>query len=373
MNMYSKLIKNCRYAVSTISGEPLYCDTYILVERDENILWHESLFLCEMSQTEAINTVRSYASDLLSFAKMANVHGGWNAINKRIMSGYLHGELFQNRKYLKSTMNRHVETLKRYYRWLTQKGYITALPDFCWNFNHLYGKKPLQTKSNGSNLISHYIDPDTFLTILSGNFCKNKFIQKRNEILLRLGYECGLRASEVLFLDSQELENKIAHSKNKNNGLWATTSIKILGKGSVNREIYIPPSLGELIQNYILFYRSKLKNKNGPLISTASGNQIKDLAFASKVFSQAYRKSGLLREHRQGYHRLRKSFATNLVNQCYQNGKDPWVEVPRRLGHKNLETTKIYIQFEALMHKRSAILSSLAMSDEKYRSIQKLN
>lgn len=369
--MYKQIIKNCAYAASTIDGRPLHCDVYVLVGSNENLLWHESLFLCEISQTEAINTVRSYASDLLSFVKMADVYGGWKAINKRIMNGYLHGELFQTRGYLRSTLSRHVETLKRFYNWLTKKGYIVVTPDFSWEFNHLYGKKYLQNKQNNSSLISHYIDPESFSIFLAGTFSKNKFIQRRNEIILRLGYECGLRASEVLLIDLQTIESKITCAKSNNDNLWAAASINLIGKGGICRDIYIPPSLCELIYNFIKSYRCKLKNKDGPLISTTRGDQIRDPAFACKIFSYAYRQSDLIRTHRQGYHRLRKSFATNLVDQCYRNGKDPWVEVPRRLGHKNLETTKIYIQFEALIHKRSEILSSLAMTHEKYRSIQK--
>lgn len=368
--MYKQLIRDCEYATSAVDGRPLRCDVYVLVGYNERLLFHESLFLCDVSRTDAINTARSYASDLISFARMAHAHGGWSAVNQKIMSGYLHGDLLQNRGFLKSTMTRHIETIKRFYGWLGRKGYVLSGPDFIWDLAFHCRAKLGCGKSSDTNTNSLYLSKSDFLALLSGTFSKNKFIQRRNEIVLRLGYECGLRACEVLGIDSKDLKNRIVLARQKNNGLWAATQIKILGKGSVHRDIYIPPLLCEMIVGFVVEQRSTLRRGEGPLISSCNGDKIENQKFASSVFSDAYRKSGLVRSHRQGYHRLRKSFATNLVDNCYRDGKDPWVEVPRRMGHKNAVTTRSYIQFEALMNGRSEVLSSLAMSDEKYRPIQ---
>jgi site-specific recombinase XerD len=189
-------------------------------------------------------------------------------------------------------------------------------------------------------------------------------------ITLRLGYDCGVRASEVLNIDLVTVKKSILHSKENNGGLWATSRIEIIGKGDSKRELLLPPDLCEQVMDYINKFRMKLNNDTGSLICSTSGDQIKDQKFASTVFSKAFKTAGLTRTNRQGYHRLRKSYGTNLVQDCYDNNTDPWVEVPRRLGHRSFQTTLRYIQFDALRNNRSRVLSELAMTSDKYKAIQ---
>lgn len=126
--------------------------------------------------------------------------------------------------------------------------------------------------------------------------------------------------------------------------------------------------------DYLTKFRDKLNYGEGSLFCSTNGKNITDPKFASQVFSKAFCAAKLTRTNRQGFHRLRKSFGTNLVQDCYDNHTDPWVEVPRRLGHQDFQTTLRYIQFDALRHNRSRVLSELAMASEKYKSIHvKLN
>lgn len=366
------LVKNCRYATSPISGQPCFTDVYVLLNEDGQMLWHENLFLAEMSISCSLNTIRSLANDLLSFVKMAYPLGGWSKITKSQMLGYLHAELFQRRQYRKSSMMRHVDSLKKFYFWLEKKGYIDILPDFDWAYSHLYSRS---SSDKTAYLLRHhsfhslYIDREVYLKLLSSVSSQNAFIKARDRIVLQFGYECGIRAEEALDLNVMQVRAAINYSKKMNNGLWATSIVTISGKGARKRELLLPPELSEKVMDYLTNFRDKLNNGEGALFCSMNGKNITDPKFASRVFCSAFRKAKLTRTNRQGFHRLRKSFGTNLVQDCYDNHTDPWVEVPRRLGHQNFQTTLQYIQFDALRHNRSRVLSELAMASEKYKSI----
>lgn len=332
------------------------------------------MFLSETATKQSINSIRSYASDLAAFAEMAKAFGGWQNVNQRIMTGYIHGDLFQKKKLSKSSISRQIETLKKFYLWVYDKGFINLPKNFDWSYRHLFDYKfgdkgAFSREQHSFNAL--YLSGDDFDTILAGVFSPDTFTQIRNEITLQLGYECGLRAHEVLKLESDSILKSICAAREKNLGLWATAKLTVIGKGAVRREIYLPPALAETIHGYIVNFRNLKDHLCSHLICTRNGSEIQDVKFASNIFSQAFEKSGLAREHRQGYHRLRKSFGTNLVNECYAHGRDPWVEVPRRLGHKSINTTMKYIQFDALLNHRSSILSEIAMRDEKYLAIHK--
>jgi len=359
------LVKSCKYASSPFTNESRYLDVYILLKEDKQILWHESLFLCDMAQRYTLNTIKGYANDLLSFCIMSQAFGGWKGIRVSDMTGYIHAELFQKRKYSLATIMRHVETLKKFYTWLEQKGYLIVAPDFNWSYRHLFIKsytEYLSSSHRHSSLLSLYITHETFKKILAGVQPKSRFIKIRNQLALKLGYLCGTRASEVLTLTTSHVYHAILEAKDKNNGIWAATAIKLVGKGGTERHLYFPPSLCESVAYYIRNLRFKLPQKSDALLCTRTGTSIKDTKFASTVFFSACREANVATVGSQGYHRLRKSYGTNLVNECYESGDNPWVEIPRRLGHKSLHTTLMYIQFDALLNNRSNVLTDLKLA-----------
>ncbi len=372
--MRKVLITNCLMTTSPISGAPVYCSVYILIDNAGQMLWHENLFLANLSTRGVLNTSRSHAADLLSFTKMAQPLGGWRSITPAQMNGYIRGELVQRRQYAPATLARHINTIKAFFQWLNIKGYLLDLPDFDWAYKHLYrNDQPNKTAylQSHHSLHSLFLDQNAFELVLAGVRSKDRFLQLRDEIVLKLGYECGLRAHEVLNLDTTEVRKSISQARERNSGLWATTRIKLLGKGSKTREIYVGPKLSETIANYIQTYRTKQKHWEGSLICKKNGLPITDVKHASTVFNKACRVSKIPRHQHQGYQRLRKCFATNLVQECWDAGRDPWVEVPRRLGHRDIETTKKYVQFEALLNSRSKVLSELRMLDRRFNAIQR--
>ncbi|WP_212631971.1 tyrosine-type recombinase/integrase [Pseudomonas sp. KB-10] len=366
------LVRGCVYAVNPLNGKPLHCDTYIIQDRDAKYYWHENLFLCEVAKCKSLNTVRSYASDLVMFCEMSNPLGGWQNITSTIMRGYINGAMFSTRRYSEKTLARHLTTIKQFYSWLYEKGYLDAPTNLDFSYKDIFitDRSADQAYAIAQHTFNaSYISHLKFKKILTGIQSRSAFIVSRNEIILRLGFETGTRASEVLQLDYPLVRKAINRSRDENNGLWAATTVPLIGKGNVRRDLIIPPNLCETIMRYINTYRSKISSK-GPIFCTRAGKGIKDTKFASSIFTTACKKALIMRSCHQGYHALRKSFGTHLVDECYKHGRDPWVEVPRRLGHKNVDTTLKYIHFDALLNKRSKILSELNMRRQKFRGLQ---
>lgn len=371
--MNKTLVRNCRYATNPITGTALFCDVYVLLDESGQMLVHENMFLADIAQYSALETVRATANDLLSFSRMAKPIGGWRSISQQTITGYLHGELFSNRRYNRTTMQRHIASLKRFFEWINEKGYADSPREFDWSYRHLYAKDQPDTVSYDSSQHSFnslYIEKGLFVNrILPGVIARDPFIRRRDQIVLRLGYECGTRAREVLSLDTEMVRRAIAEAREANNGLWGVATVRVKGKGAKNRDLLLPPDLCEFIWDYLVRYRVRINGGRGRLICKKDGSILKDPKHASTVFQSAYRSAGLIRHQKQGYHRLRKSFGTNLCQECNDTGKDPWVLLPRRLGHKNIATTRLYIQFDALCNNRSSVLEDLRMMDHRFRAI----
>lgn len=369
MNVKKILVRNCVFAINPLTDTPLHRSTYQIENLDGQFLWHENLFLCHLTKVNSLNTIRSYASDLVQFSKMNLPLGGWRKVTNSIMRGYIKGAMFSTKNYSIQTLTRHVSTIKSFYDWLYKQGYTSARQAIDFDCKSLYPEETSNDqayKLSQHTFNSRYIGNNEFEKILSGIKSKDSFIIERNEIALSLGFLTGTRASEVLSLEYPEVRKAIQEAKEKNSGTWATTVISIVGKGGAKRNLHIPPALCEKIFRYIKRHRCKLST-GGPLLCSSRGHPLKDKKFASNVFADACRGALIARTSHQGYHALRKSFGTHLVSNCYEHGRDPWVEVPRRLGHKNIETTLGYIHFEALLHNRSKVLSELNMRDRKFR------
>jgi len=183
-------------------------------------------------------------------------------------------------------------------------------------------------------------------------------------LILELGYRLGLRTAEVTDprnLNTMQLRKSIAKSS-----FGSAIPIGIYGKGNKYREVVIPPSLLEKFDHFIIGRRKKLVD--GPLICTKNGSPLGP-GFASKVFAKCRTEIGDKAWAHRSFHALRKSFATNLVGWCYNKGLDPWVLVPDRLGHDSVETTKIYIFFDAVLNSRHDVIKRLSLEGVRFKKI----
>ena len=144
----------------------------------------------------------------------------------------------------------------------------------------------------------------------------------RNKAMLELMYGCGLRVSECINLEINDID--------KTNCI-----IRICGKGNKEREIPI----GE----YALYYLEEYIDKRELLLKKESCNKLFLNNHGKGMTRQGFFKTlkKLLKEKNINIevspHTLRPSFATHLINR----GAD-LRSIQEMLGHSDISTTKIY-------------------------------
>jgi integrase/recombinase XerD len=152
----------------------------------------------------------------------------------------------------------------------------------------------------------------------------------RDRALLELLYACGLRISEALQLDMEDLSPSDA-------------SVRVIGKGDRERVLPVGDAALDALRRYLDDVRPRWLGaalargrvtRGGPLFLTARGTRLSRMA-AWRSLRRAALGAGL-RGHVTP-HTLRHSFATHLL----EGGADLRV-VQELLGHASITTTQLY-------------------------------
>jgi site-specific recombinase XerD len=140
----------------------------------------------------------------------------------------------------------------------------------------------------------------------------------KHKLLLLIGYEAGLRVSEIETLEWQDIlfsEHKI-HIKN--------------AKGKKDRMVMLPYSIVSSLELY-----KKLYESNKYVFEGQCAGEPYSVGSAQSVMRQALKKSGL--SNKATVHTLYHSFATQIL----ENGTD-FRYIQKFLGHASNKTTTIY-------------------------------
>ena len=144
----------------------------------------------------------------------------------------------------------------------------------------------------------------------------------RNKAMLELMYGCGLRVSELISIEINDIDT-------------TNCLIRITGKGSKDREIPV----GE----YALYYLDKYLKIREQLLKGKTCNKLFLNNHGQGMTRQGFFKNLKILLKEKGLnpdispHTLRHSFATHLINQ----GAD-LRSIQEMLGHSDISTTKIY-------------------------------
>jgi site-specific recombinase XerD len=145
----------------------------------------------------------------------------------------------------------------------------------------------------------------------------------RDKAMLAVFYGCGLRRSEGISLDAEDilLDRNLVHVR----------------KGKNYTERYVPFSgaVREDLKNYIEYARpSMIQGTTKALFLTLQGNRVHGGTMIKRLH-QLQEKAGITKE--AGLHSLRHSIATHLL----QSGME-LEKIKQFLGHTSLESTQIY-------------------------------
>jgi site-specific recombinase XerD len=142
----------------------------------------------------------------------------------------------------------------------------------------------------------------------------------RDIIIFYLGIKCGLRKSEIINLDWEDID-------------FNNSEIKIIGsKGGNDRIVYFNDVLKKILQEY----KQKTGSNSDAIVRGKNGNRLCSNSLQNAI-RRLYSESGL---YRSGLtiHSLRHTYAETLRKQGFD-----FSVIQALLGHKSLETTAKYL------------------------------
>ncbi|MDD4899706.1 MAG: tyrosine recombinase XerC [Candidatus Omnitrophica bacterium] len=205
------------------------------------------------------------------------------------------------------TLGRKLSTLRSFFRFLTREGLLKNNPILSLSSPKLDKHLPqFLTEEEVTRLIESVIPKN-----------EKDELGLRNKAILETFYSTGMRISEVVGLNIEDID-------------FVSDTIKVLGKGKKERLVPVGDHAVKAIQAYL----EKRKKESRVLFLNKSGSRITDRGVRG-VLVKYLRAAGI--KDGVSPHTLRHSFATHLLN----HGAD-LRSVQELLGHANLSTTQIY-------------------------------
>ena len=263
-------------------------------------------------------TLRAYRADLLDFAASRGAAAEWDA-SADVAIRYL-GMLGSPRRGRRTalrptTLRRRAASLRGFYRFCFSEGRIGM--DLAAHFD-----LPRQPR-----LLPEVLTVEEVEGLLSTRTADTP-VGLRDRALLELLYACGLRISEAVGLDRDDLSLE--------EGL-----ARVVGKGDRERQVPVGEVALSWLQRYIdevrpawLALGPEPRAHGGPLFLSIRGDRL-DRRRAWEMLVATARSAGL--QAGVSPHTLRHSFATHLL----EGGADLRI-VQELLGHANISTTQLY-------------------------------
>lgn len=264
-------------------------------------LWVEFFEDLEHVRGRSFNTVMAYRRDLELWAE-------YRLKNQSVAGFY---EFMKKAKLSQRSQARVISSLRTYFKFLQSRGQKAA---------ELRELRPPKVKTK----LPKTITPQDFEKLMVASEVENPHRTARNRLCLLFLYGLGCRVSEMIEIDTTDVN---ATER------W----VKVLGKGSKERLIPLSEVLFEALQNYLTKHREViLKEKSATLIVNDKGHR------ASRVdiwrwLAAWSKKAGF--EETIHPHQFRHGCATALL----ESGAD-LRSIQVLLGHSSLQTTQIYTQ-----------------------------
>jgi integrase/recombinase XerC len=208
------------------------------------------------------------------------------------------------------TVNRKLSSLKTFSRYLIREGIISVNP-----LNKVL--KPKMSKR-----IPAFVDESKLNDFLDTYEFGDDFQGIRNQLIIELLYQTGMRRSELIGLKTSSVN-------------FVESQIKVLGKRNKERLIPVNNDLHKRLKEFMILREKTFPGHlNDSLLLTAKGQVI----YPKMVYRII---TGFLNQvttlDKKSPHVLRHSFATHLLNR----GAD-LNAIKELLGHANLSATQVY-------------------------------
>lgn len=270
-------------------------------------------------------TVASYQEDIDLFCEFIFKEGVlMEDVDVICIRNFLTEEL--NRGVSKRSCKRRVCSLKHFYRYMFNVGYIQDNPFL------LISSPKIETK------YPHGLYKEQINELFKRNEERTDALKDRDQAILYLLYFCGIRAAELVGLNIQSVSMR-------------ERTIRVLGKGNKERIVpfsvecqkmlkrYIDKDRNVLLMRYLENQRKKPKEQReddllSPLFFNAKGDRLTTRGLEYILDSIEEKTGTFVGLHP---HILRHSFATHLL----ENGADLRV-IQELLGHESINATQVY-------------------------------
>jgi integrase/recombinase XerC len=267
----------------------------------------------EVERQASPHTVRNYLGDLRQFLDFATDHCGMELCSPtQIDTATIRAFLYRlhQRGISRTTMARKLASVRSFFTFLERHHDLNPNP-----------ARPLQSpKSRRPLPVVPSIDQ--LFALLDTPETPPSPHQTRDQAILELLYATGIRVSELVALDLQDID------------LHATT-LRIQGKGKRERQAFFGPTAAAGLTAYLAMRHAyKPSSDNSALFLNHRGGRLSTRGVHLLVKKHS-RRVGL--SPRTSPHTLRHAFATHLLD----NGAD-LRSIQELLGHQRLSTTQRY-------------------------------
>lgn len=253
----------------------------------------------------------AYESDLkraaLFFSKKNETE--WNNIQEPQLREFLISE--RNRKQSARSLHRLLSVFRSFFDYLIREQVLNKNPATLVNAPKL-----------GKTLPST-LDVDEITQLLSLN--TNNFLSIRDLAIMELLYSAGLRLSEIVSLNLEDLE-------------LTENQLRITGKGQKMRLGIIGKTAKKALLAWLDLRKTLINPNSTAVFLTKKGGRLTGRALQYRLAARGREQNINTRLHP---HRLRHSFATHLL----ESSQDLRA-VQELLGHANLSTTQIYTHLD---------------------------
>ncbi len=270
----------------------------------------------------AENTVAAYRNDLTQFYDFLHNDRSatledWSEVTPETIDEYVYNLKHRKQPYAPSSIARKVAAVKSFFNYLHARGFVSQNPTE--NIDSPKVEKRLP-KTLAAKEIGELLEAPT-----RGNTPKHL----RDVALLNMLYATGMRVSEVVFLQMDDVD--------MDRGILR---VKVREGESTSREVPLDNQIHEILEIYLEDGRPYLVKRpdETALFLNHRGQQLtrQGLWLIIKSYAQEAELSSSVTPHT-----LRHSFAAHKLD----SGSD-LEEVQKLLGHANISTTQIYRQIE---------------------------
>ena len=268
------------------------------------------------------HTLKAYIADIKEFGLVLKDMGLISADNGEIDFAHMDEtpiRTFISRLYGKNkrvSISRKLASIRTFYEFLIRNGTIKSNP------------AKLVPTPKGEKRLPTFLTVDEVVKLVETPGSENVY-ESRDRAILELLYSCGLRVSELVGINLNNLD-------------LISMSVKVLGKGNKERMVPLGSKACTAIKTY-LSQRLDLKPEDDYLFVNSRGGRLSTRSI-NRIIKKYAAISGIPKNISP--HVLRHTFATHLLG-----GGADLRAIQEMLGHKSLSTTQRYthISIEKIM------------------------